>query len=97
MSLSQVQANGQELHSRQGSALLNSNSQPTSGSPAVDVSLRSAVYDTFFARYGIDIAKDLNGVSRPQGAAWDIGAYEFGGGGGGTNSPPQAPAGLLIR
>jgi hypothetical protein len=36
----------------------------------------SSVYATFQAKYGIDISKDRDGVSRPQGGAWDIGAYE---------------------
>lgn len=30
--------------------------------------IRSGVYDTFFALYGIDIAKDIIGMPRPQGA-----------------------------
>jgi len=94
MSLSQVQAYGQEMHSRQGSALLDTNYKPTSGSPAVDVSIRSSVYDTFFSLYGIGIAKDFQGVARPQGSAWDIGAYELGGQAG---SPPPAPTGLSVR
>jgi hypothetical protein len=94
MSLSQVQAYGQELHSRQGSALLDTNYKPTSGSPAVDVSIRSGVYDTFFSLYGIGIAKDVQGVTRPQGLAWDIGAYELGGQAG---SSPPAPTGLSVR
>jgi hypothetical protein len=93
-SLSQVQAYGQEIHSRQGSALLDRNYKPMSGSPLVDVSVRSAVYATFSSLYGIDIAKDIQGVARPQGVAWDIGAYEFGSGGG---SPPSAPSGLIVR
>jgi hypothetical protein len=94
MSLSQVQTYGQETHSRQGSALLDSNYKPGSGSPVVDVSVRSAVYDTFFSLYGIDIANDIQGLARPQGLAWDIGAYEIGGQ---TGSPPPAPTGLSVR
>ena len=43
------------------------------GSSAVIEQL-TAVFLSAFAQ---DIAKDLEGVSRPQGAAWDIGAYEF--------------------
>ena len=93
ISLANVQSYGQETHSRQGSALLDSNYRPMSGSPVVDVGVRSAVYDTFFSLYGINIAKDIQGRTRPQGAAWDIGAYELGG----TVGSLPAPSGLVVR
>ena len=42
----------------------------TQGSPAVDAGLAlGAPYDV-----------DVDGVSRPQGAGWDLGAHELGGG-----------------
>lgn len=94
ISLATMQGHGQETHSRQGSALLDSKYKPGSGSPVVDVSVRSAVYDTFFSLYGINIAKDIQGATRPQGLAWDIGAYELGSQ---TGSPPPPPSGLVVR
>jgi len=42
---------------------------PLAGSPAIDTG----------ATLGAAYAKDINGVVRPQGSAWDIGAYETGG------------------
>jgi hypothetical protein len=48
---------------------------------------------------GIDLsayfATDKNGISRPQGSAWDIGAYEYQSGGDAT--PPAAPSGLSVQ
>jgi hypothetical protein len=43
----------------------------------VEGGVADAVYDTFQTRYGIDIRYDADGRSRPQGMAWDIGAYEL--------------------
>ena len=44
---------------------------------------------------GVDLGSpyniDILGVSRPQGSAWDIGAYEMVTGGGGGNNPPNQP------
>jgi hypothetical protein len=39
---------------------------------------------------------DFNGVSRPQGGIFDIGAYEYGGGASDTTAP-AAPTGLSVR
>jgi parallel beta helix pectate lyase-like protein len=44
---------------------------------AVDKGITSAVYQTFFTLYGIDLAKDIAGTPRPQGPSYDLGAYEF--------------------
>jgi hypothetical protein len=94
ISLATMQTHAQELHSKQGSALLDANYRPTNASPTLNSNMRSAVYDTFLSLYGIDIAKDMVGTPRPQGAAWAIGAYELSAGGG---SLPPAPSGLIVR
>lgn len=49
----------------------------TQSSPAVDAGTLSPVYALFQSMYGIDITPDLNGDTRPQGASWDAGAYEY--------------------
>ncbi len=46
------------------------------GSPAFGTGIESAVYATFNALYGLSIQLDIDGKSRPQGSAWDMGAYE---------------------
>ncbi len=68
---------------------LDSNYRPTAGSPAID---RGANLTA------LGITTDKAGVSRPQGAAFDIGAFEFGDG---TTPPPQpsplaAPSNLIV-
>jgi uncharacterized repeat protein (TIGR02543 family) len=49
-------------------------------SPAIDRGISSGVVqevlDRFQLLYGIDIAKDIQGQTRPLGGEWDIGAYE---------------------
>jgi predicted DsbA family dithiol-disulfide isomerase len=47
-----------------------------SNSPAIDMTTAANVYAFFQTTYGLSIAFDIEGQSRPQGAAWDIGAYE---------------------
>jgi hypothetical protein len=50
------------------------------GSPAIDAaSSEVAEWATtqYMNTYGVDIRKDLIGTIRPQGAAWDMGAFEF--------------------
>jgi hypothetical protein len=49
----------------------------TEGSPAVDSGVAPDAYQLFESLYGLSIAEDRAGVERPQGAAWDIGAYEY--------------------
>jgi hypothetical protein len=65
-----------------------------SGSPGIDAGVTDSVYRTFYNHYGIDIARDSSGVVRPQGVAYDMGAYEFGGGGGGL---PAVPSGRVVK
>ena len=56
-----------------------------SSSSAISAGLTHAAYSTFFSLYGLSIEVDKAGIARPQGPAWDIGAFEFqppnGGGG----------------
>jgi hypothetical protein len=52
-------------------------------SPARDTGLASSVYTTFQTLYGLSIAVDPDNQTRPQGSAWDMGAFEF------TNSNPD--------
>lgn len=61
-------------------------------SPARDVSVEGptggvTVYNTFYNTWGMSINRDYAGKTRPQGPAWDIGAYEYSTGS--TLSPPQ--------
>ncbi len=46
-------------------------------SPAIDQGAMSAVYEAFEKRYGMSIMVDFDGVARPIGAAFDIGADEY--------------------
>jgi hypothetical protein len=46
------------------------------GSPALDAGAPNPVYETFRQQYGLDISKDHAGLPRPQGAGWDLGAFE---------------------
>ncbi len=46
------------------------------GSPAIDKGAECEVYSTFEKLYGMKINVDFAGVVRPQGTAWDIGAFE---------------------
>ncbi len=52
------------------------------GSPCKNTSVEGPVgdtaYDAFAAYFGLTIEKDFLGGARPSGAAWDMGAFEFG-------------------
>ena len=78
ISLSSWQARGHDAHSfisTTSALFVNSGANDyhlKSGSPAIDKGITVT-----------DVLKDLDGNSRPQGSAYDIGAYEFTGGGGG--------------
>jgi hypothetical protein len=65
------------------------------GSPAIDQGSASSVYATFLSRYGLSISRDRAGVVRPQGGAWDLGAYEFSSGA--PAVPPDPPRNLQLK
>lgn len=56
--------------------------------------------DATFKDKGVSLSSyftaDKDGISRPQGAAWDIGAYEYAPGGI-VDTPPAAPTGLIVN
>ncbi len=66
----------------------------SSNSPCRDANVKHNVYDTFYNAYGINIRTDKSGISRPQGSACDIGAYEYDEGG---VAVPNAPLNLEIN
>ena len=47
------------------------------GSPALDAGMDHPAFDRFQQLYGVDIRKDRDGRTRPQGRAIDVGAYEM--------------------
>ncbi|GJM24579.1 MAG: hypothetical protein DHS20C16_09940 [Phycisphaerae bacterium] len=54
-----------------------SNLHLRSDSPAIDHGAMSAVYEEFEERYGISIMVDFDGIARPIGAGFDVGADEY--------------------
>ena len=80
-------ATGQEANSQYtaGSAGLNASYQPETGSIVINAGQN-------LSSLGItELNSDKAGLSRPQGSAWDIGAYEFDQGGSGQSpNPPGA-------
>jgi hypothetical protein len=67
----------------------------SSTSRAIDAGTTSTVYQTFLNRYGLSISADADGNTRPAGANWDVGAYEFGSTGSST-AAPRSPTNLRI-
>lgn len=76
-------ASGCQDHEVTSDPLLDLNFKPTSFSPIKDVGVSLSSYFT----------TDKEGVPRPQGSAWDIGAYEYFQG---TSDTPLPPKGLMI-
>lgn len=64
----------------------------TASSPARDAGLVSSVYATFQALYGLSIAKDIMGATRPINGVWDMGAYEYS-----ASAPSLPPPPTLLR
>lgn len=84
------QSSGQDANSYVISPNLDGIYHPVSGSQAID-------FGTSLSSLGITLLNsDRTGVSRPQGSAWDIGAYEYASGGT-IDSPPAAPTGLAVN
>jgi hypothetical protein len=84
-------ATGQDANAQytSGSAGLDGSYKPQAGSIAIDAG-------TNLSGLGITaLNSDKDGLSRPQGSAWDAGAYEFDQGGAGSPppDPPQPPPG----
>lgn len=50
----------------------------TSSSPCLEAAGPSPIdaFSTFYSLFGLDVQVDINGNERPDGANWDIGAYE---------------------
>jgi hypothetical protein len=69
---------------------------PAEGSPLIGKGIRHPVYDEFQARYGINIAYDFDGKSRPSGP-WTIGALEPGTLKATPLPPPPAPVPNIIK
>jgi hypothetical protein len=72
--------------------IANRNFALVSGSRGIDAgnTTTAAAYALFESLYGLNIRIDFNGVARPQGSSWDIGAFEFGGGSGTSPSAPNS-------
>lgn len=66
----------------------------TASSAAIDNGVVSSVYGTFQDLYGVSIATDIAGTSRPRDATFDIGAYEYGGEIPADNTAPSKPGNM---
>jgi hypothetical protein len=68
----------------------------TSTSPAKDAGLTILPSNPFVAAPGPNQVRDKDGILRPQGSAFDLGAYEIFAGGGTTTTPPNAPPSVSV-
>lgn len=67
-----------DLHSLYSDPLLDANYRPGTGSPAINIGLTLTSICTGQPNPGLGaLCYDKDGLSRPQGSAWDVGAYEF--------------------
>jgi len=57
-------------------SLVSGGLQISPGSVAIDAGVTYEAFQDFRNLYGFDIAIDISGTNRPQGGAWDLGAYE---------------------
>jgi len=69
----------------------NRNYRIGSSSAAIDEGTETGAYDDFDSYYSIDIKVDYDETTRPQGDAWDIGAFEYESGA--SNAAPTVSAG----
>ena len=68
----------------------------SSSSPAKDAGLTVVPSNPFFPNPGTNQVRDKDGTLRPQGNAFDLGAYELLAGGGTVPTPPNAPTGVSV-
>jgi hypothetical protein len=66
----------------------NHNYELKSGTTPIDNGTAHAVYATFKDRYGFELSTDISGSATPQGAGYDIGAFEYSES---TVAPPSPP------
>jgi len=53
------------------------NLKPAAGSPLIGKGIKHSVYNEFQVRYGLNIAYDVDGRTRPETGPWTLGAYEY--------------------
>ncbi len=66
------------------------------GNQYAPVSASGGTIDAGFSQSGV-FTTDIDGVARPKGIAWDIGAYEYNSSGGSSEGIPFTPQGLRLK